>query len=71
MFDGHPDAIDDAMYLMESLQLHAKVLMEMKVPAKPGYPEEMYGPVFQYELEDTPNLCSGNDDESCQVPDDL
>ena len=48
-FDGNPTAIDDAVYLMESLQLHAKVLMKLEVPSPPGWPKHTCGPVFDYE----------------------
>ena len=49
MFDGNPNAIEDAVYLMESLQLHAKQLMRLEVPAPPGWPKHTCGPVFDYE----------------------
>ena len=52
MFDGNPDAIDDAVYLMESLQLHAKELMWLEVPSPPGWPKYTCGPVFDYEWDD-------------------
>ena len=49
MFDGNPNAIDDAVYLMESLQLHAKELMKLEVPAPLGWPKHTCGPIFDYE----------------------
>ena len=52
MFDGNPDAIDDAVYLMESLQLHAKELMWLEVPSPPGWPKHTCGPIFDYERDD-------------------
>ena len=51
VFDGKPDSIDDAVYLMESLQLHMKELMMLEIPSPPGWPKRTCGPVFDYEWE--------------------
>lgn len=49
-FDGKPDAIDDAVYIMESMQIQAKKLMQMEMPNAPeGHPNQTCGPVFDYE----------------------
>ena len=51
VFDGNPDSIDDAVYLMESLQLHMKELMMLEIPSPPGWPKRTCGPVFDYDWE--------------------
>ena len=52
-FDGQPDAINDAVYIMESMQIQAKKLMQTYMPNTPsGHPNTTCGPVFQYEWED-------------------
>ena len=52
MFDGNPDVIDDVVYLMESLQLHTKELMQAEFPTPPGWPKQTCGPIFDYEWDD-------------------
>lgn len=54
IFDGKPDAINDAVYIMESMQIQAKKLMQMKMPStNPEEPPNVTcGPVFEYEWED-------------------
>ena len=47
--DGTPDAISDAVYVMEAIQIHAKMLMQEKFPTPEGWPEETCGPIFNYE----------------------
>ena len=47
-FDGRPDAIKEAVPIMEAMQLQAKKLMTMEVPSKPGHPKQTYGPTFEY-----------------------
>ena len=49
-FDGRPDAIKEAVPIMEAMQLQAKNLMTMEVPSKPGHPKQTYGPTFEYEM---------------------
>ncbi len=56
MFDGSPTAIDDTVYLMESLQLHTKELMQLEVPSKPGWPKQTCGPIFQYNWKDETDI---------------
>ncbi len=52
-FDGQPDAINDAVYLMESMQIQAKKLMQMEMPFIPeDHPKITCGPVFEYEWEE-------------------
>ena len=52
-FDGQPDAINDAVYIMESMQIQAKRLMQMEMPTIPlDHPRITCGPVFEYEWED-------------------
>ena len=52
MFSGHPDSVNDAVYIMESMQMQAKKLMNMSVPVPPGHPNQTCGPIFDYEWED-------------------
>ena len=53
MFKGQPDAIEDAVYIMESMQIQAKKLMQMEMPNTPeGHPKQTCGPVFDYEWKD-------------------
>ena len=47
-FDGVREAMTESMFIMESLSIHMKRLMEMPVPTKPGWPEQTCGPVFDY-----------------------
>ena len=49
MFDGNPKAVDDAVYLMESLQIHAKELMRVEVPSPPGWSKHTCGPIFEWD----------------------
>ena len=56
MFDGNPKAVDDAVYLMESLQIHAKELMRVEVPSPPGWPKHTCGPIFDYEWDGSKTL---------------
>ncbi len=51
VFDGNPAAIDDAVYMMESLQLHTKELMQSEIPSPPGWPKQTCGPIFDYDWE--------------------
>ena len=52
-FDGKPDAINDAVYIMESMQIQAKKLMRMEMPIIPeDHPAVTCGPVFEYEWEE-------------------
>ena len=49
-FDGNADAINDAVYIMEMMQIQAKKLMQMEMPNIPsGHPKQTCGPVFEYE----------------------
>ena len=48
-FDGNPDIIDEAMYIMESMQIQAKKLMQSEIPTPTGHPRQTCGPVFDYE----------------------
>lgn len=56
MFDGSPKAVDDAVYLMESLQIHTKELMKVEVPSPPGWPKHTCGPIFDYEWDDSKTI---------------
>ena len=52
-FDGKPDAINDAVYIMKSMQIQAKKLMRMEMPIIPeDHPAVTCGPVFEYEWEE-------------------
>ena len=51
-FDGQTDAINDAVYIMEAMQIQAKRLMQMEMPAVPSHPNTTCGPIFQYEWVD-------------------
>ena len=47
-FSGHPDTINEAVYIMEAMQMQAKKLMKMEVPVPPGHPNQTCGPIFDY-----------------------
>ena len=51
-FDGNPDAIEDTVYIMESLRIHARRLMAAEIPTPPGWPKQTCGPVFDYEWDE-------------------
>ena len=52
-FNGRPDVINDAVYIMESMQIQAKKLMKMEMPNTPkGHPKKTCGPIFDYTWED-------------------
>ena len=49
-FDGKADAINDAVYIMELMQVQAKKLMQMEMPIIPlDHPKQTCGPIFEYE----------------------
>ena len=52
VFEGSPQGISDAMSIMESLGLQAKILMTMPMEDSPGMEKQTCGPVFDYEWTD-------------------
>ena len=51
-FDGRPDMINEAVYIMESMQIQAKKLMQIECPAPEGHPKQTCGPVFDYDWQE-------------------
>ena len=47
VFNGKPEELDEAIYVMEAMQIQAKRLMQMEIPAPDGHMQTC-GPIFDY-----------------------